>query len=292
MLFRFSGRTAALLVPVLLVACDEETEPPSETRREVSIQFAAQVGAEPFSCGATFSGLGTAATRVAPLDFKMYVHAVRLVRQTGEEVPVELEDDGTWQRDGAVLLDFEDGTGTCATGSSDTNLKVVGTVPDHDDYKSVRFVLGLPESLNHLDAATAPAPFNVPGMWWAWKGGYKFVRMDFDRVDLPTAEESAYYFHLGATTCDGTPATGFSCAFGNLAEITLDMDIETQTVVFDAQKLYEATDLSVQPDLMTDFVPGCMAFEGDPECPAVFERLGLQFESTQTGAAQTVFSVR
>ncbi len=285
-------RCGACLVIGLAVAtagCEEETTPAQ--KRDVSIQLAAQVGAEPFACGTTFS-LGTSGTRVAPLDFRLYVHAVRLVRSGGEEVEIELEDDGTWQRDGAVLIDFEDGSGTCQTGSAQTNTAIVGTVPEHDDYVAVRFRLGLPAELNHLDAATAPAPFNIPGMWWAWKGGYKFVRMDFDRVDLPAAEESAYYFHLGSTTCDGTPATGFSCAFTNLAEITLDLDIDSQAVVFDAAKLYEATDLALQPDFMTDFVPGCMAFEGDPECPAVFERLGMRFESTEQGAAQTVFSVR
>ena len=281
----------AALVALLALGCDEETA--ASTDREVAIQFAAQVGEEPFSCASTFSGVGTSATRIAPLDFRMYVHAVRLVRATGEEVPVELADDGIWQRDGAVLLDFEDGSGSCNTGSPETNFVVKGAVPDHDDYKSVRFRLGLPEELNHLDAATAPAPFNIPGMWWAWKGGYKFVRMDFDRVDLPASEESTYFFHLGATTCDGTPATGFSCAYVNVPEITLDLDVATQSIVFDTKRLYEASDLSLQPDFATDFVPGCMAFEGDPECPAVFERLGMTFESTAPAAsAQSVFSVR
>lgn len=288
MLTRWS--VGAALLASLTVGCDDADTGPAE--REVSIEFAAFVGDEPFSCGATFDDVGTSATSVAPLDFRMYVHAVRLVRANGEEVPVELEEDGIWQRDGVALIDFEDGSGTCNTGSSQTNVAVRGTVPEHDDYKSVRFRLGMPEELNHLDAATAPAPFNIPGMWWAWKGGYKFVRMDFDRVDMPAEEESTYFFHLGATTCEGTPGSGFSCAFENVPEITVDLDITSQAIVFDVKKLYEASDLSLQPDMATDFVPGCMAFEGDPECPAVFERLGMEFEGQTPSAAQSVFSVR
>ena len=95
------------------------------------------------------------------------------------------------------------GKGTCTTGSPQTNLALRGTVPAADDYTGVKFVLGLPEELNHLDGARAPAPFNVPGMWWAWKGGYKFIRLDLDRVDMPADQESVYFHHLGATTCDG-----------------------------------------------------------------------------------------
>lgn len=270
-------------------ACDTETEAPAT--RSIELAFGAMIGDQPFSCASTYEGLGVKQTRVAPLDFRMYVHDVRLVRKDGQVVPVTLEQDGAFQRDAVALIDFEDGTGTCQTGSPELHTKITGTVPAGDDYVAVRFALGLPESLNHLDAATAPAPFNIPGMWWAWKGGYKFVRLDLQRLDMPAGEEGIYYFHLGATTCDGTPGQGFSCAFENSAEIELALDVDRDTIVFDVASLYASADLSLQPDFVSDFVAGCMAFEGDPECPDVFARLGMTFEANAPLGEQTVLRV-
>jgi uncharacterized repeat protein (TIGR04052 family) len=252
-----------------------------------ALQFAAKVGDEAFSCASSLEGVGTSKTSAKPLDFRMYVHDVRLVRGDGSEVPLSLEQDGQWQRDDIAFLDFEDGTGTCSTGSPQTRTEVVGRAPA-GDYAGVAFVLGLPAEMNHLDAATAPAPLNIPGMWWSWKGGYKFVRLD-----LETPVNPAYHFHLGATSCEGTVHDGFSCAFANLPDIRLDgFDPASSTIVFDVASLYAKSDLDLPFDPMTDGVSGCMAFEGDPECPPVFEALGLSFEGQgPAGMEQTTFRV-
>ncbi len=85
--------------------------------------------------------------------------------------------------------------------------------------------------------------------------------------------------------------SGFSCAYNNVPEIELTgFDPRAGAVTFDIASLYEESNLDTQIDHKTDFVAGCMAFEGDPECPAVFERLGMKFESKDVAAAkQTVF---
>lgn len=249
------------------------------------MSFAATFGDDPFSCAKTFKGLGTTKSEAQPLDFRMYIHDVRLITSAGVEVPFELEQDGIWQRESLALLDFEDGTGTCKTGSPETRTKITGLAPA-GDYSAIRFKLGLPDEMNHFDAATAPAPLNVPGLWWTWKGGYKYVRLD-----LKTTGNKAYYFHLGSTKCDGSVKNGFSCAYNNVPEIELTgFDPSASAVAFDVATLYEASNLDAQIDYKTDFVNGCMAFEGDPECPAVFERLGMKFQSQEpTGSRQSVF---
>ena len=281
-----SARCALLAAPLLfaLGACGGGGDAPG--RRAVSIEFAARVAGQPFACASTFAGLGTSRTMVRPVDFRLYVYDVALVTRDGAEVALVLEQDGVWQRDGLALLDFEDGTGSCATGSPETNVALRGTAPDRGDYAGLRFRLGVPEAMNHLDAATALAPLNVPGMWWSWKGGYKFVRLD-----LETEAGAPYYFHMGATTCEGTPNEGFACAYGNRADVSLDgFEPGVSRVVLDVADLYADSDLARQPDMTTDFVPGCMAFAGDPECPAVFDKLGLPFESATPGpAAQSLF---
>lgn len=260
-----------------LGACGGDADAPA--RRAVSVEFAARVAGQPFACSSTYEGLGTSRSTVRPVDFRLYVYDVALVTRDGAEIALELEQDGVWQRDGLAMLDFEDGTGSCATGSPETNVAVRGSAPDRDDYAGVRFRLGVPEAMNHLDAATALAPLNVPGLWWSWKGGYKFVRLD-----LETDAGTPYYFHMGATTCEGTPNEGFACAYGNRAAVTLDgFTPGTSRVVLDVADLYADSDLARQPDMTTDFVPGCMAFAGDPECPAVFDKLGLTFESEAAG---------
>jgi hypothetical protein len=62
-------------------------------------------------------------------------------------------------------------------------------------------------------------------------------------------------------------------------------------VQFDVAKLYAASDLDRQIDGRTDFVPGCMAFAGDPECPAVFSKLGLSVEANALAPEQSIFEV-
>ena len=176
----------------LLLGCGELSQ-------SVTIPFSAEVSGEPFACGESYAGLGTTAATISPQDFRVYVHDVALIDASGAAVPVTLDEDGAWQHEGLALLDFEDGSAGCKTGSPDTHTELTGTVP-RGDYTGLSFTVGVPDAMNHLDAATAPAPLNAPGMWWAWTSGFKFARIDGATDDNP-----AFYFHLGATSCSGSP---------------------------------------------------------------------------------------
>jgi len=256
--------------------------------REVTLRFAPRFGDVAFACGQEFSGVGTGAATVTPLDFRMYVHNVALVRASGERVPLAIHDDAAWQHDGLVLLDFEDGSGACMTGSPRTNFEVRGSVAPHDDYTGIEFTVGVPNEINHLDGATAPAPLNAQGLWWSWLGGYKYIRLDMRPRTQPE-----FFYHLGSTACDGSVKDGFACAFANLASIRLDsFDPDADEIAVDAAVILAGVDVERIPDGTTDSLPGCMAFPGDPECPAMMAPLGLRFESAQPAGAQTVFSVR
>lgn len=271
---------ALTLVCLLLAACDDR-EP------AVTIRFAPVFGDQPFSCGAKVTGLGLGASEVEVRDFRMYVSEVALIAADGSRVPLALTDDDRWQREGVALLDFEDDTGTCNTGSPGTNFELRGTAPA-GDYTGLAFTVGLPEDDNHLDAATAPAPFNAQGMWWSWSGGYKYMR-----IDLHPATQEDYFFHLGATACAGSVADGFQCQYGNRAEIVLDgFDPDASEVVLDAAAIFAGVDVDKKPDGMTDTLPGCMAFPGDPECTPMLAPLGLTYLSDEPSVAQQVFSVR
>lgn len=273
-------RSLSLLSLGLLVSCDAGD-------REVTLRFAPRVGATPFACGQEFAGIGTTGASVTPLDFRVYVHDVALVNAAGERVVVAVTDDASWQHDGLVLLDFEDGSGACMTGSPGTNFEVRGTVPD-GEYVGVEFTVGVPDAMNHLDGATAPAPLNAQGLWWSWAGGYKYVRLDVRPETQPE-----FFYHLGATSCQGSVSEGFACAFNNLAKVRLDgFDVDADEIVVDAAEILKDVDVTRVPDGMPDRLPGCMAFSGDPECPAMMAPLGLGFETDAPAGPQSVFSVR
>ena len=276
----------ALLLVAALLACEDEHA--GFTDEAIEIKFEARVAGLPFACGQQYTGLGSDAASGTPQDFRFYVHDIRLVTDAGEEHPFDLDDDGLHQGGGVALLDFEDGTGACMTGSPGTNFEVRGSVPEHGDYVGVEFVVGVPEAMNHLDGATAPAPLNAQGLWWTWAGGYKYVRLDV----RPTAQP-VFFYHLGATSCDGSVKDGFDCAFANLARVRLDaFDPDADEITVDAAQILAGVDVDQVPDGVKDTLPGCMAFPGDPECPAMVAPLGLRFMDDAPAGGQSLFDLR
>jgi len=269
-------------VPTLLVGlfvlgagCTDDGAP---APAPVTLSFAGMVGNDYFSCGASYDGLGTAGSTLTLNDFRFYVSNVRLVDADGHEEPVALEQDGMWQVDDVALLDFENG---CGEGNPEMNLEVVGEVPA-GDYVGVRFDVGVPFELNHQNSAAAPAPLNLTSMFWSWAGGYKFVRVDGDSVDIP-----GWRFHLGSTGCEGDPMAGgvTSCAQPNRASVSLDgFDPESDVIIADLAMLVDLVDLSSD----TNGSPGCMSGLTDLECEGYFHSLGLPFDGAPA-PAQTFF---
>lgn len=272
------------MIPLLsLLACDPKGE---EDLLEVSIPFTATVAGEDFACGTTYPGLGTTGVTIDPQDLRLYVYDVALIDASGEAVAVALDQDRTWQYQNLALLDFEDGTGACATGSPDTHTAVTGTVP-RGDYQGLTFMVGVPTAFNHLDAATAPAPLNDPGLWWAWTSGFKYAR-----IDVGTGNNPAFYFHLGATDCAQAEDGSYSCTLDNLPAVTLaDFVLDADAVNIDLARLYAGNDLEAPVDYVTDFVSGCMAFAGDPECEAMLGTLGLPWGDATVAPEQTLFAL-
>ena len=170
------NKKSILLATAIALGCYGVSQAQSDTK-EVTINFEAWVGDRKFTCGESYDQVGTSESTVTPTDFRFYVSDVALVDEDGNAVPLKLEQDGKWQYQNVVLLDFEDGTGACDNGTAETRTMVVGTLPE-GDYDSLQFTLGVPKKLNHQDAAIAPSPLNLTSMWWNWQGGYKFLRVD------------------------------------------------------------------------------------------------------------------
>jgi len=171
-----------LLVTIITFGCYGTSYAQSETE-EITIDFEAWVGNQEFACGQSYENVGTSESTITPTDFRLYVSNLRFVDKAGNAFPVELEQDKKWQYNNVALIDFEDGTGVCDNGTSETRKMVVGNAPK-GDYEKLEFTLGVPKNLNHKDAAIAPSPLNLTSMWWNWQGGYKFLRVDLENDQL------------------------------------------------------------------------------------------------------------
>jgi uncharacterized repeat protein (TIGR04052 family) len=276
--------------------------------QNITLNFALQAGSEKVACGQKIA-LGATQGMTELLDARLYVSEVRVMTESGEAFPVELTQDGAWQYENVVLLDFENATGACQ-GTPETNLQIIGETEADDPIVGVAFMVGIPEELNHLDAATAVAPLNVTDMWWAWLFGYKFMKVDLMieptmamdnqategeaiSEEASEAEASAdhggesvqngWFIHLGSTGCVGEDFVfppDAPCANPNRIEVTLEnLDFTANTIVLDLNKLLQRVDVSRSLQLEP---PGCMSEATDPDCLALFTTgFGLSLKNGQ-----------
>jgi uncharacterized repeat protein (TIGR04052 family) len=241
--------------------------------QSVVLQFRAQVGDEPATCTDTYTEMGAAPSTIAIRDMRLYISGVHLLEAGGGDVELALEQDGTWQYEDVALLDFEDGSGSCAEmTTTETNMTIRGTVPA-GDYTGVRFDLGVPFALNHLDVATAEPPLNVDAMYWVWATGHKFAK-----IDVTADEDVAFNFHLGSGQCDATGpmAPEDSCQRPHVPTIVFqDFDPDADTIIVDLAGLYDGVDLTMD----TGGPPGCMAnlMNDGVECDQIFANVGLSW---------------
>ncbi|MEY4580082.1 MAG: hypothetical protein RL701_4785, partial [Pseudomonadota bacterium] len=252
------------------------SEPKSQA---VTIRFKPVVGDADFACGKTYSGLGSANTTVTPQDFRMFVQDVALIKADGTKVPVQLDKRAPWQLATVALLDFENQTGNCVEGSSETNDTITGTVPS-GEYTGLSFRNGVPEELNHADPTTFEDPLKkYAALSWGWLGGFRYVKAELAQ-QVPAGQEFGVGFaHPGATSCTKQD-TKYSCrkANRNLVELT-DFDVSSDVVLADIAAIFENTDLT-QP---------AECHSSGEFCAPMFDALGINFATGEPKAGQTVF---
>ncbi|MEM9978764.1 MAG: MbnP family copper-binding protein [Cyanobacteria bacterium P01_D01_bin.2] len=270
----------------------------------VTLQFEGMVGEQPFACGQTYS-LGTSASPMTVTDFRFYVSEVALLDAEGNEVPLILQQDGKWQHQDVALVDFEDKTGACTNGTPDTRAQVIGSVPA-GDYQGLKFTLGVPFALNHVDSTLAPSPLNLTSMWWNWNFGYKFARIDL----IPAAAQSrqhggqgdghgstgkteefpGFSTHLGSVGCQMDAAQApVVCSLPNRADVVFtDFDPTQDVVVADLAALFATTNVTENQE---DTAVGCMSSPADGDCAGIMQTLGLPFNDMPV-LEQTFFSVK
>lgn len=253
----------------------------SDSLVPITIRFRATVADAAFRCGVHYDGIGTSHATVVASDFRFYVHDVKLVNTRGDTVRAALRDDAPWQDRDVALLDFEDATGSCANGTPEMRDAVVVMAPA-GNYRGVSFGLGVPFDRNHQDLATAPPPLSLTQLFWAWKSGHKFLRIDM-RATAGDSAATPWVIHLGSAGCtnpDPTATGPASCSFPNRATISLaGFDPTRDVVVADLAALLSRADVRKnQPKTAA----GCMSADTDADCGALFASLGLP-HSASTG---------
>lgn len=277
-------------------AVEPEAKPveDQEAAQAVTIRFKAAVSGQAFSCTQAYANIGvntdSAKREFRGKDLRYYVHDVRLVDGSGQDVAVTLTDDGKWQNGGVALLDFEDGTGTCQNGNEASNSSLVGEIAP-GTYHGLKFTVGVPFERNHLLADNQPSPLNLSAMYWSWTGGYRFMRIE--GADANGKTLAGGLLHLGSTGCTPNDSSDLrkgnaSCAAPNRMEVVFaSFDPEVNTVVLDIGTLFKDTDLAFNT---TGSAGGCMSAPDDPECAPMFPKLGLPLGNTPAGQ-QSIFTM-
>ena len=237
-----------------LVGCDAPEHP-------LSLRFESSFGDERIGCNRPASG------DVILTDLQFFVHDVEVADDNGQWHPATLTATSPWQLDNLTLIDLEDGSGACRNGSPDTHSAVAAT-STIEAPTGVRFKVGVPFELNHINPATAEPPLTYTIMHWHWQAGYKFIRAGL------SSDGGSGFVHMGSTQCQGTIGAVTGCGFPNRVLVELpNFDPAQQTVKVDMQAL------------MGSLPQGsCMAERDDPGCTQPLESLGLT-----AGAAQRVF---
>lgn len=290
---------------VLLTACGSDSSSstatpssassPTSATIAVSIPFEAVSGSTPIACGTTLTGLGSAATSASVQDFRYYIHDVRLVKADGTSTPLTL-DQNSHQFENVALIDHTGGACDASPGAS-LGSTVTGTIPNNgSSYSALRFTLGVPETLNHQNQVAMPSPLNLAKLWWSWAGGYKHATLEvkpvggITRPADPAFTATTFNIHLGSTSCRNSTATGTgSCAKNNRPVIVLNsFTPNTGKVRLDYATLVSDSKLTED----NGGPAGCMSGGTDPECPKIFEKLGLDLSTGSLGSvSQTSFSL-
>lgn len=204
-------------------------------------------------------------------QFAFFISDINLTQQ-GEKQPLVLQTND-WQRAGIALIRFDnsqcgpDRLMSSESGDNDTaalgfqNLQFAEPIQWADE-SQLNFTLGLPFTLNHLNPLTQPSPLNIPSMFWSWRGGHKFLRLDMIN------EKQAWTFHLGSTGCTSASAMRspqIECTNPNNVQISLARQQQGEYLIVHLDKLLLGIEL--------DTKSSCLMQSGKKSCQLLMTNL-------------------
>ncbi len=186
-------------------------------------------------------------------QFALFVSSVEVLHSNGQQwKPISFVPN-PWQTEKVGLLWFKS---QCSNESpSNAVLQLAMDDEQWQQTRAVRFELGVPFALNHLNPLTQPSPLNLPDMFWSWRMGYKFLRLDIQTTD--EQEPRAWSYHLGSVGCQSASTLRppeQACVQPN--RFTLDVPVAAHSARFnlDLSALLAGIDV--------ESMPGCMFHTG------------------------------
>jgi uncharacterized repeat protein (TIGR04052 family) len=167
---------------------------------------------------------------------RFFISEIQL-KQAGKWYDVSYES-GPWQTQSTALISLS--APNCDDLSQFNNKVEFSSEWAFEDSQGLRFKLGVPFELNHLDPLLQSSPLNIPDMFWSWQLGYKFLRLD------TKGKGGGWSFHLGSIGCQSDSrmrSPKSPCRQPNLFEIELPAS-HSGAVILNLDMLLEQLELS------------------------------------------------
>jgi uncharacterized repeat protein (TIGR04052 family) len=129
----------------------------------------------------------------------------------------------------------------------------------------IRFTLGLPFAINHLNPLTQESPLNIPAMFWGWQKGHKFLRVEM------ASNNDNWLFHLGSVGCSAASplrAPKQECRYPNRYTFELPISKENNNIIFDLGALFNKLTITEQSS--------CQSSPKINSCQTLFSNLSKQ----------------
>jgi len=203
------------------------------------------------------------------------------VRLSSENTEHQVQLSSTpWQTDDVVLIQphFAD-CGTKSEGGdeiSQDELAILGSlktnnylqflVPvDIETSEQLSFTLAVPFALNHQNPLLQPSPLNLPSMFWSWRSGHKFFRLDMQ------GPNKHWVFHLGSVGCSAVStmrAPNEECVQPNRINFQLDKKRDGTKLVMHLDRLIANTSMQKSDS--------CLFHSGQESCSVLMSNLKTQ----------------
>lgn len=161
----------AFLIMAGFTACssDDDNNALPSTKSSLNLQFKNYVQNDLIQLGDANSYTTTDGETVKFTELKYVISNVVLVTNKGTEVPYHVDN-------------LDDGAQVVNLGKTESLNFKLSDIPT-DQYKQVKFILGVKPELNELDQSAFPGFYAEAGandteMMWEWGNGYRFVKVE------------------------------------------------------------------------------------------------------------------
>jgi len=194
--FRFFN-TVLLLSVVLLAGCDNSNNLTSADAENNKITFQVQFSGKNIHCESTFPLSVTTKAMWQYTQLQFFISNIELKNTQGGWYKPALIKSPYQSHDIALLGEHCNKANKSKRNwslnfANKVNIKAAN---------AIRFTLGIPFRLNHLNPLTQESPLNVPSMFWGWQQGHKFLRLEMSSRLPQSLKTNNWLFHLGSVGC-------------------------------------------------------------------------------------------